>query len=88
MMEKGETMIELRAEQREELNGTEPAHARDPETNETYILVKADVYERMKELLYDDGPWTDDERDALAWEAGKHAGWEDMDEYDNYSKKP
>ena len=81
-------MIELSVEQRQELKGPEPAHARDPETNETYVLVKADVYERMKELLTDDGPWTDEERDALAWEAGKHAGWEGMGEYDDYQKKP
>src|SRR4051794_7455116 len=46
------------------------------------------VYDRMKELLYDDSPWTDEEMDALAWEAGQHAGWGDMDEYDNYPEKP
>jgi hypothetical protein len=28
------------------------------------------------------------ERHALAWEAGKHAGWEDMDEYDDVAEKP
>jgi hypothetical protein len=37
---------------------------------------------------YDDSPWTAEERDALAWEAGKHAGWEDMDEYDDDPEKP
>ena len=31
---------------------------------------------------YDDSPWTAAERDALAWEAGRHAGWQDMSEYD------
>ncbi len=31
---------------------------------------------------YDDSPWTKKEFAALAWEAGKHAGWEDMGEYD------
>jgi hypothetical protein len=25
---------------------------------------------------------------VLAWEAGKHAGWDEMDEYDNYPEKP
>ena len=37
---------------------------------------------------YDDSPWTAEERDALAWEAGKHAGWEEMDEYDDEREEP
>jgi hypothetical protein len=37
---------------------------------------------------YDDSPWTDEEMEFLAWEAGKLAGWEEMDEYDNYPVKP
>jgi hypothetical protein len=36
---------------------------------------------------YDDSPWTAEEREALAWAAGKHAGWEDMDEYDSHPEK-
>ena len=32
---------------------------------------------------YDDSPWTIEELHALAWESGKHAGWEDMDDYDD-----
>jgi len=31
---------------------------------------------------YDDSPWTDEEIELLAWEAGAQAGWEDMDDYD------
>ena len=80
-------MIELTHEQRQELANPEP-RARDPQTNETYVLVKADVYERMKGLLYDDSPWTPEEADALALEAGTSVGWDDMDEYDDYPKKP
>ncbi len=80
-------MIELTEEQRRELDGPEP-QARDPQTNETYVLVRAAVYERLKELLYDASPWTDEEMVLLAWEAGKLAGWDDMDEYDHYGKKP
>ena len=37
---------------------------------------------------YDDSPWTREELQALAWEAGKHAGWEDMVEYDDDAEKP
>lgn len=80
-------MIELTQEQRRELQQPEPI-AIDPETKETYILVRKEVYERMKELVYDDSPWTDEERDLLAWEAGQTAGWDDMGEYEHYGEKP
>jgi hypothetical protein len=53
------------------LTGAEPARAVDPETNAEYVLVRADLYERLKELLYDDSPWTDEEMDLLAEEAGE-----------------
>jgi PHD/YefM family antitoxin component YafN of YafNO toxin-antitoxin module len=59
-----------------------PLRLVNPRTKETYVLLRADEYERLKEEEYDDSPWTSEERHALAWEAGKHAGWEDMDEYD------
>ena len=34
--------------------------------------------------MFDDSPWTDEEMELLAWEAGKMIGWEEMDEYDRY----
>jgi hypothetical protein len=35
---------------------------------------------------YDASPWTEEEMEALAWEAGRYAGWwEEMPEYDNYA---
>ncbi len=43
-------MIELTEQQRRELTSPEPV-ARDPETMETYFLVRKDVYERLKRLL-------------------------------------
>ena len=76
-------MIVLTDEQRQELNQPEPA-AIDPQTKDTYVLLRKETYERLKELAYDDSPWTDEERELLAWEAGQHAGWdeEEMDVYD------
>ena len=35
-----------------------------------------------------DSPWTREELHALAWEAGKPLGWEDLDEYDDALEKP
>jgi hypothetical protein len=80
-------MIELSEQQRQELNAPEPV-AIDPQTKEKYVLVRQEVYDRVKELLYDDSPWTDEETELLAWEAGASAGWEEMDEYDHYPEKP
>ena len=44
-----------------------------------------DVPDEMND--YDDSPWTSEELLALAWEIGKHAGWEEMDEYDSFPDK-
>ena len=60
-------MIELTPQQRHELIEPEPV-ANNPETKETYVLVRKEVYERLRELLYDDSPWTDEEMDLLAAE--------------------
>ncbi len=79
-------MIELTLEQSREVTGPETP-ALDPRTQEEYVLVRRQTYERLKGLLYDDSPWTAEERDELAWEAGKHAGWDDMSGYDDYPEK-
>ena len=83
-------MIELTELQMQALEKHEatPPRVVNPRTQETYVLVRVEEYERLKEEEYDDSPWTSEERHALAWEAGKHAGWEDMDEYDDLPEKP
>jgi hypothetical protein len=60
----------------------------DPNTQTAYVLVRKDLYEQLLAEEYDDSPWTPEERDMLAWEAGKHAGWEDMDDYDDKAQIP
>ena len=50
--------------------------------------VRVEEYQRLTAPEYDDSPWTREELEALAWEAGKGIGWEDMDEYDQLPKKP
>jgi hypothetical protein len=66
-------MIELTEEQQRELGKAEPARLRDPRTDETYVLVRADLYERMRAII--DG-------------ATKRAGWDDpaLDAYEKYWK--
>ncbi|HZY85882.1 MAG TPA: hypothetical protein VFE78_13690 [Gemmataceae bacterium] len=67
-------MIDLTEEQRQELDKPEPVRLRDPQTNEAYVLVRADVYERMRAVI--DG-YT------------RRAGWDDpeLDVYEKYRKK-
>jgi alpha-D-ribose 1-methylphosphonate 5-phosphate C-P lyase len=83
-------MIELTEQQVHELESPTavPPRIVNPRTNETFVLLRMDEYWRLKEDEYDDSPWTSEERHALAWEAGKHAGWEEMDEYDDAAEKP
>jgi hypothetical protein len=78
-------MIELTEQLLQAMENPEsmPLRLMNPRTKETFVLLRVDEYERLKEDEYDDSPWTSEERHALAWEAGKHAGWEDMDEYDD-----
>ena len=64
-----------------------PPQIVNPRTNETFVLLRTDEYKRLKEDEYDDSPWTRDELHSLAWEAGKAASWEEMDEYDEMPEK-
>jgi hypothetical protein len=82
-------MIELTEQQMQALEKPDatPPRVVNPRTKETFVLLRVDEYERLKEE-YDDSPWTREELQALAWEAGKQVGWEEMDEYDDVSEKP
>jgi hypothetical protein len=75
-------MIELTAEQRQELSNAEPM-AIDPETRIAYVLIRADVYERLRGLLDDDATLAVREGYPLSDEVAAKAGWDDaaMDIY-------
>lgn len=85
------TMIELTTQQLQALeqpHGT-PLRVMNPQTRKTYVLLPVEEYQRLKEGdAYDDSGWKKQELHTLAWEAGKSAGWEEMDEYDDDSEKP
>jgi len=44
-------MIELTEEQQRELANGQLPKVHDPRTDETYVLVRADVYERMRAII-------------------------------------
>ena len=80
-------MIELTDQQMQALETPDAAPPRimNPRTNETFVLLRVDEYERLKDEEYDDSPWTREELEALAWERVKH---DDRDEYDDLPEKP
>lgn len=80
-------MIELTEQQVAELERPQVAPPRvvNPRTNETFVLLRADEYERLKRHEYDDSPWTRAELEAAAWQAGERCEWE---EYEDAAEKP
>ena len=74
-------MIKLTEQQIHELDEskTVPPRVVNPLTSETFVLLRVDDYRRLKEVEYDDSPWTKEELQAAAWEAGKQMGWEEME---------
>ena len=80
-------MIEMTEQQMQALETPDvtPPRIVNPRTNETFVLLRVDEYERLKEDQYDDSPWTRQELEALAWERVKH---DDRDEYDGLPEKP
>ena len=60
-------MIELSQEQRKSLQEGKPVLIR--ENGQEYVLLRPDVYERLAEGEYDDGPWTAEEMDHLREES-------------------
>jgi hypothetical protein len=85
-MQEEADMIELTEEQMGAMDtsAADPPRVVNPRTKETFVLLRVDQYERLKDE-YDDNPWTREELQALAWERVKH---EDFDEYDDLPEKP
>jgi hypothetical protein len=61
-----------------------PLRVVDPQTNETYVLLRAEEYERMKAALEGEPP-SPQERLFQFREFGRRAGWDDpeMDVYND-----
>ena len=67
-----------------EAAGEQPLEIIDPETHQRYMLVKADVFDRLHALLQG-GSLSKEEQKYLLEQAGRRAGWDDpeMDIYDD-----
>jgi hypothetical protein len=57
------------------------ASVRLHEAGTDLVVLRADVFDRLRDLLYDDSPWTDEEMDLLAAEDADALGWEGMEAY-------
>ena len=80
-------MIELTEQQVQALEHADfsPPRVVNPRTQQAFVLLRVDEYERLRDDEYDDSPWTREELQALAWERVKHEDW---DEYDDLPEKP
>jgi hypothetical protein len=78
-------MTTLTQEQRQLLKqgGDEPLRLLDPETNQEYVLLQAEVYQRLQTLLEDLDPR---ELYPSLQRALRDEGWDEphMDEYNRY----
>jgi len=77
----------LTEQQRTALRNSEAVRIR--EDGLECVVLRADVYDRVRRLLYDDSNWSDGElRRTLAESAGTN-GWNEpeMDAYDNYDEE-
>jgi hypothetical protein len=82
-------MIELTEEQRQQLENGKAVDVTDSKTARTYVVLRKDVYERVRHLLYDDSEWTTEELRLQLARSAKDNGWEEpgMDAYDHYDEE-
>lgn len=77
-------MTTLTPEQRQAIEqaGEQPVQVEDPETHASYVILKAEVYERLR-AVFDDADFDAREAYPLVWNVMKE-DWEDpaMDVYD------
>jgi hypothetical protein len=80
-------MIELTLEQRQAVaqQGETPPRAIDPDTQTTYVLIREEVFARVKALLEADNDRFPDDMYPHAMEVFGQAGWDDpaMDIYND-----
>jgi hypothetical protein len=76
--------IELTREQQQALDARaeDPIRVIDPRTQDRYVLVREEVYEKLQGLIAGDR-LTEDERRAILRGVWRRAGWDDpaMDDY-------
>ena len=82
-------MIELTEEQRRLLHTGQAIDVTDPQTSRAYVVLRKDVYERLRHLLSDDSEWTEDELRLQLARSAEDNGWNEpaMHAYDRYDEE-
>lgn len=82
-------MITINEEQRQRLLSGKAIDVTDSETDQHYIVLGKEVYERIRHMLYDDSEWSQDELRSQLARSAKESGWNEpgMDAYDNYDEE-
>lgn len=78
-------MIELTAEQQQAVDAAIDPIVIDPRTKQTYRIIREEVYKLVQDLMYDDSPWTSEEKALLASRA---FGKGDDTDYSEYLEEP
>lgn len=82
-------MIEITEEQRQRLESGKAIDVVDSQTAQHYVMLGTDVYARIRQLLYDDSDWTQEEMRLNLARAARDNGWDEpaMDAYDRYDEE-
>ena len=79
--------MQLSEQQKAALRNGEAVRTHDKDLE--CVVMRADVYDRVKQLLYQDTDWTDDELRRMLAKSAEANGWNEaeMDAYDNYDEE-
>ena len=82
-------MIELTDEQRHQLQDGKAVDVTDPQTAQCYVVMRRDIYDRVRRLIYDDSDGSDVELRLQLARAAKDNGWDEpaMSAYDRYDEE-
>jgi hypothetical protein len=82
-------MIEPTDAQRQQLENGQAVDVADAQTAQPYVVLRKDVYERFRHLLYNDSEWTAEELRQQLARSAKDNGWDEpaMDDYDHYEEE-
>jgi hypothetical protein len=89
LTEKGDEMAILTEDQRNEMQaaGELPLRLTDPQTSREYVLVPAELYDRIRGVLYDDDEFRPADAYPLIDKVLAKSGWDDpeMDIYNDFA---
>ncbi len=82
-------MIEFTDEQRQQLDSGKAVDVTDSQTAQRYVVLRQDVYEKVRHVLCVDSEWTDDELRLQLARSANDNGWNEpgMDAYDRYDEE-